>query len=146
MAAALALTGVASGVIALVREAADVGNVSMLYLPAVLVTAVVFGSRAAIVASVASFLAFNFFFIEPRYEFSVADEEEWVALALLLGTGLVTGQLAASLRRRAQETERREREAVVLYDTVRLMAMPELGQALEAVAERLRTEWGWTGW
>ena len=90
-------------------EAADVGNVSMLYLPAVLVTAVLFGRRAAIVASVASFLAFNFFFIEPRYEFSVADEEEWVALALLLGTGLVTGQLAASLRRRALDGGARAR-------------------------------------
>jgi len=138
--AALGLTAAATGVIALVRLASDVPNVSMLYLLAVLASAALFGSGPAILSAVAAFLAFNFFFIHPEFTFTVADEDQWVALGLLLVTGIVTGQLAASLRERARETERREREATVLYDVVRLMGDPELERALTAVAERLRTE------
>ena len=140
--AALLLTAAVTGVIALVRLASDVPNVSMLYLLAVLASAALFGSGPAILSAVAAFLAFNFFFIHPEFTFTVADEDQWVALGLLLVTGIVTGQLAASLRERARETERREREATVLYDVVRLMGDPELERALTSVAERLRTELG----
>jgi two-component system sensor histidine kinase KdpD len=117
-----------------------VANISMLYLLAVLATAVLYGTWPAIVASVAAFLCFDFFFVDPQYTFTVSDSEEWVGLGLLLATGIVTGRLAAELRDRAREAERREREAVVLYDVVRLMAEPDLQRALTSVAERLRTE------
>ena len=137
---ALALTGLVSGVIALIREVADVGNISMLYLLAVMASAVLFGRGPAILASVASFLAFNFFFVEPYYTFSVANNDEIVALFLLLVAAIITGQLTALLRQRAREAEGREREAVVLYDVVRLMADPDLERALTAIAERIRTE------
>jgi two-component system sensor histidine kinase KdpD len=139
-AAALALTGVVSGVIALVRVFGDVENISMLYLVAVLASAIAFGSGPAIAASVAAFLEFDVLFIEPRYRLTVSDPGEWIALFLLLGVGMVTGQLAAGLRERAREAERREREAVVLYDVVRLLAGPDLASAVAAVAERLRSE------
>jgi two-component system sensor histidine kinase KdpD len=112
----------------------------MVYLLAVIAAAVAFGSRPAILAAVASFLAYDFFFIEPNYHVTVSDADEWVALGLLLITGLITGQLAALLRQRAREAERREKEAAVLYDVVRLMGEPDLERALTAVAERLRTE------
>ncbi|MCL6648641.1 MAG: DUF4118 domain-containing protein [Chloroflexi bacterium] len=115
-------------------------NLSMLYLMAVLAVAIWFGSWPAVVASVAAFLAYDFFFVEPIHTFTVSDPQEWVTLLLFLVTAIVTGQLAASLRRRAQEAEQREREAVVLYEVVRLMGEPELEHALRAVAERLRQE------
>src|SRR5712692_7124198 len=138
--AALALTAIITGIVALIRMTVDVSNVSMLYLLAVLASAVLFGSGPAITASFAAFFAFNFFFVVPRYRFTVSEEEEWVALGLLLVTGIITGQLAAALRERARQAERREREAVVLYDVARLVAEPELEKALASVAERLRTE------
>jgi len=55
--AALGITAAVTGVIALARLAVDVPNISMLYLVAVLAGAVLFGSRPAIVAAVAAFLA-----------------------------------------------------------------------------------------
>ncbi len=128
-----------TGFIALVREAAQVSNASMLYLVAVMGVAILFGSGPAIIAAILSFAAFNFFFIQPHYTFRVGENDEWVALGLLLATGVVTGQLAAALRARVLEAERREREAFVLYDTVRAMADPALDAALDAVAERLCT-------
>ncbi len=139
---ALAFVGFFTGVIALVRAAGDVSNASMLYLLAVLAIAVLFGLGPAIFAATASFVAFNFFFLQPRYSLSVADSEEWLALGLLLVSGIVTGQLASLMRQRAREAERREKEAIILYDVVRMMSAPGLQQALTDVAERLRSELG----
>ena len=48
-------------------------NLSMVFLLAVLVCAERFGLWSAISASLLSFLAFNFFFIEPIYTFTVAS-------------------------------------------------------------------------
>jgi len=139
-AVALGLTGIVTGAIAAIERITDVANISMLYLLAVMASAIFFGNGPAILASVAAFLAFDFFFIDPRHRLSVSEPEEWVALGLLLVTGVITGQLAAALRNRAREARRREREAVVLYDVVRLMTGPDLRESLAAVAERLRQE------
>src|SRR5262245_62187854 len=112
----------------------------MFYLIAIIVTAVTFGRGPAVVASLAAFLTFDFFFVDPIHTFTVSDPEEWIALLLFLLTGTVTSALAAGQRARAAEAEQREREAVVLYDVVRLIAGDELEPALRAVAERLRHE------
>src|SRR5204862_429640 len=112
----------------------------MLYLIAVLATAIAFGRGPAILASVAAFLTFDWFFLAPHHTFTIADPGEWVALLLFLLVAIVTGQLAARERQRAREAEQREREAVVLSDVVRLMSESDLDGALRAVAERLRQE------
>ena len=95
---------------------------------------------AAIFASVAAFLTFDWFFVSPIHQWTVGDPEEWLSLLLFLLTAIVTGQLAAAQRERAREALLREREALVLYDVVRLMGDSELESALEAVADRLRHE------
>src|SRR5262249_10335772 len=147
--AGLANVAVVSVLIALVLGRAQIANITMLYLLAILLNAVSFGRGPAALGSVAAFLIFDFFFVDPIHTFTVADPEEWVALVLFLVTGLVTGHLAAALRQRAREAEERkreaeerEREAVVLYDVVRLLAEPDLEEALRAVAGRLRDELG----
>jgi len=140
--APLILVAVFTGLVALVRLAADIGNASMLYLLAVMAAALMFGSRSAIITAIASMIAFNLFFIQPRYTFTVADENEWIALLLLVVTGVITGQLAGALQERARQAERREAEAVVLYDVVRLVSEPVLPDALQRLAERLRSELG----
>ena len=51
-------------------------NVSMVFLLAVLFAAARFGLRPALLASGLSFLAYNFFLIEPLHTFSVAEPHE----------------------------------------------------------------------
>jgi len=138
-AAICAVAGV-SFLIALIEARSHIANVSMLYLIAVLAIASFFGSGPAVLASIMAFLAFDWLFVKPYHTFTVADPEEWVALLLFLLTAIITGQLAAGQRHRAEEAEHREREATVLYDVVRLMSDPDLDHALHAVAERLRLE------
>lgn len=141
---ALALVGVALATvfIGLVLGRVQMANISMLYLIAVLAAAVAFGSGPAILASVAAFLAFDWFFVKPYFSITVADPDEWLTLLLFLLTAFVTGQLAAAQRQRAREAQEREREAVVLYDVTRIMSEPDLDQALRTVATRLCDELG----
>jgi two-component system sensor histidine kinase KdpD len=115
-----------------------VANLSMLYLIGVLATAAVAGSGPAVAASLAAFLAFNWFFVDPVHTLTVAEPSEWFALLLFLVTGAITGQLAGDQRRRALEAAQREREATLLYTVAHLLTDSELLPALRAVADRLR--------
>jgi len=118
----------------------NIANISMLYLLAVMATAVAFGRGPAIFASVLAFLVFDWFFVVPIHQLTVSDPEEWVSLLFFLLTATVTGQLAAGQRERAREAQQREREAVVLYDVVRLLGGNEVEQALIPIADRVRAE------
>ena len=113
---------------------------SMIYLGAILLVAVVAGRAPAILASVLAFLTFDFLFVEPRFTFTVRDPNEWVALLTFLVVAVVTSQLAAAVRDRADTAERREREARLLHDLADLMAITPLSAALAAACERLTTE------
>jgi two-component system sensor histidine kinase KdpD len=139
-AAALAAVSLVSLFIGIVLGQVNLANASMLYLLAVLATAVAFGRGPAIFASVSAFLVFDWFFVQPEHQFTVSDPGEWLSLLFFLLTAVVTGQLAATQRQRAHEARQREREAVVLYDIVRILAEANLDHVLESVAERLRQE------
>ena len=132
--AALGAVTLVSLFIGFVLGQVNLANVSMLYLLAVMATAVAFGRGPAVFASVLAFLIFDWFFVEPLHQLTVADPEEWVSLVFFLLTAIVTGQLAAGQRQRAQEARQREREAVVLYDVLRLLSEAEFETALKAVA------------
>src|SRR5262252_4292112 len=137
---ALGAVALVSVFIGFVLGRGNISNISMLYLLAVMATAVIYGRGPAVFASLIAFLTFDWFFVEPLHQFTVSDPEEWVSLLLFLLTATVTGQLAAGQRQRAREAQQREREAVVLYDVVRLLSEGDADQVLEAVAERLRRE------
>ncbi|MGD0764159.1 MAG: sensor histidine kinase KdpD [Roseiarcus sp.] len=81
-------------------------NLSMIFLIAVLVCAGRFGVGSAVLAGVLSFLAHDFFFVEPRYEFSVSEPYEFFALAIFLSVAVFVGWLAS--RARSQERLARE--------------------------------------
>ncbi len=115
-----------------------IANVSMLYLVGVLATATVAGSGPAILASLAAFLAFNWFFVEPIHTLTVAEPSEWLVLILFLLTSAITGQLAGAQRSRAIESAAREREATLLYSVAHLLVGPDLVPALRGVADQLR--------
>ena len=74
----------------------------MVFLLAVLLTAVSFGIWPAIYASVLSFLVYNFFFIEPIYTFTVAEPYELLALVIFLVVAVITSALAGRVREQAR--------------------------------------------
>ena len=61
----------------------DVRNLAIIFLMAVLTSAVTCGLWPALYACLVSALAFNYFFLEPRYTLTIRDPESIVALARL---------------------------------------------------------------
>ncbi|HZC31586.1 MAG TPA: DUF4118 domain-containing protein, partial [Gaiellaceae bacterium] len=131
---------VMSLVIDLILSSTGVQRLSILYLIVVLVAATRLGRGPAIFASLAAFVVYDWSFTEPYHQLAIRDPDEWISLVLFLITAVITSELAANERSRAAQAEQREREAVVLFDALRLMSGPDLDRALEVLAERVRTE------
>ena len=73
-------------------------NLSMIFLASVLYCAVTEGRRSAVAAAFFSFLAYNFFFIEPRFTLTVASPPELLSLFIFLLVAVLTGGLAGRVR------------------------------------------------
>ena len=100
----VALVFAVTGVIELLKPHVPVLSLGVLYIFVVLLAAIVWGMPHAIGASVASMLAFNFFFLPPIYTLTIQDSRNWFALLVFLGTAVVVSQLAAGARRQARES------------------------------------------
>ena len=133
-ASAAAVTAVTAAVFAL-KPVAPVLSLGALYVLAVLPIAVWFGIAYALPVSVASMLAFNWFFLPPKHTFQLHDSANWFALAVYVTIAVVVGELAARVRRRAADAERREREAELLADVAaRLLQSAHVQDELRSVA------------
>jgi K+-sensing histidine kinase KdpD len=102
--------------IELVKPYVPVLSLGVLYVFAVLPIAVAYGLGLALVVSVASMLAFNWFHLPPVHTFTLADSSNWFALAVYLATAVVVSGLATRARGRAAAAEQRERESSLLAE------------------------------
>jgi len=137
---AIATLGVAlmTLIIAGLHLDASVANVSMLYLLVVIVAALTLGRFAAVLASLQSFLAFDWFFVNPRYQLTVSDPAEWLALCMFLLTATVTGQLTVLLVNRIEEREQSRKETEALAQaSFSVTSELDLVRALESVLNQL---------
>jgi K+-sensing histidine kinase KdpD len=90
-------------------------TIALLLLLVVLFIGTGWGSRPAYLASVLGMLCFNFFFLPPVYTFTIADPQNWIALAAFLVTAVTAGKLSTRAERRAEEAEAGRREIERLY-------------------------------
>ncbi len=125
------------------KEVAPVEATGAVYLIAVMAVAVRWGAVAGLLVAVLSATAWNFFHIPPTGRFTIAEGENWVALGVFLIAAIVVSRLADDARRRAEEAERREAEAVLLADLARSMLSTRTeAEARAVLAERLAGELG----
>lgn len=101
LAVSTAAVVVVTGAIFGLKTVAPVLGLAILYLLAVLPVAVLYGLGYALIVSIASMLAFNFFFLPPVHTFALTDSENWVALGVFVVTAFVVSELATRARRRA---------------------------------------------
>ncbi|MGH9844551.1 MAG: sensor histidine kinase [Blastocatellia bacterium] len=94
-------------------------TVALALLLAVLLTALGWGSRPAVLASVLGMLCFNYFFLPPTGTLTIADPQNWMALGAFLVTAITVGELSARAKRRAMEAETGKREIERLYEELR---------------------------
>ena len=114
--------GVTTLVATPLREQLELANTVMLFLLTVVLVAVRLGKGAAILASFLSVALFDFFFVPPRFSFSVSNGKYLVTLAVMLAVALIIGQLATGLRRKAKEAIRREQQTRALYELAEELA------------------------
>jgi two-component system sensor histidine kinase KdpD len=113
------------------KSVAPVVSLGVVYLPGILLISIVWGLRLGLLASLASALAFNFFQIPPLHRFTIADEENWVALATFVIVAAVSSSVAGLARGQAVEAERRREQAA--------RALEELA-TLSEERDRMRAE------
>lgn len=100
------------------------------YLLGVLAIATAWGLAEAIVASVVAMFCFNFFFLPPIGQFTVADPQNWVALFAFLATALIASQISDRERRQAQEAKARQKETEQLYALSRTILLTDPSQSV----------------
>jgi two-component system sensor histidine kinase KdpD len=138
IAAAVAAVALTTLVIFPLRTVVPAVSTGVVYLLAVLLVSTWFGLWLGLATAVASALAFNWFHIPPTHQFSIADAENWVALAVFLAAAVIVSTLAELARVRAQEAEQRRREADLAAELARLLlGGPDVASALAPAAQRV---------
>jgi len=100
----------------------SIPNISMLYLLVVTFAALTLGRGAAVFCSVLSFLTFDWFFVDPKYQLTVQYPSEWLALCMFLLTATIIGQLTALLKTRMEEAQKSRTETAALAQASWLVA------------------------
>ncbi|MDP1838805.1 MAG: sensor histidine kinase KdpD [Reyranella sp.] len=116
----------------------DLPNISLVFVVPVLVAAARHGLVPSLWVSGLSVLAFNFFFLPPLYEFTIADPANAVALILFMFVAVGASALAARTRSQAEQARREARTTAELYAFSRKIAgVVDLYDLLWTVATHL---------
>ncbi len=104
---ALILVVMATAAGQLLDRAAGSSGIDLLYLMPVLAVSTLYGFRQGLLASIASALAYNFFFTVPLHSFRMSEPGSILTVLILLLVSLVTSRLSARLRAAAGAAEAR---------------------------------------
>ncbi|WDK25043.1 sensor histidine kinase KdpD [Xanthomonas campestris pv. incanae] len=111
----------------------DIDDLSMVFIVAVVLVASRTRMAAAVIAALLSFVAYNFFFIEPRFTLHISARQGVVTVCLFLIAALVAGRLASRLRSQVLALRAANAHANALQALARqLSTAADLGQVLEA--------------
>lgn len=100
------------------------------YLLDVLAIATAWGLVESVLASIVSMLCFNFFFLPPVGQFTIADPQNWVALFAFLATALLASKVSDREKRQARDAQSRQRETEQLYALSRMILLTGHSQSL----------------
>lgn len=103
----------------------------LIFLVAVVVLALFVGRGPVLLAGAASALAWNFFFLPPRFTLIIEKAEDALLFLVYFIVALVLGQLVARIRAQSDAERRREERASALYELTRQFA--EAGSRDEVV-------------
>ncbi len=114
-------------------------NLSVIFLVPVVLCAAWFGLWPAIMAAILGFFACDFFFIDPRYQFTIRDPSEFLALVVFLVVAFVTGMLASRVREYSEFMRTRAETAQSLFEFSRnLSGAANLEEVLWAAVAQIQ--------
>ncbi len=116
------MVAVATGVSYFVARLVALPNISLVYLTAILFSALRYGLWPSVFACLLSVAAYNFFFLPPRYTFTIQDPANVVSLVFFLVTALIVSNLTSQKQRQTEAMEARAKTTAQLYALSRKIA------------------------
>lgn len=117
----------------------SITNIGLLFLLPVMVAATRYGLRTGIVTSLASSLAYNFFFIPPTHTFHIEDPQHVITVLVLLAVAVAGSELASRAREQALMAEASAAQSRALADFARqLTAVGTVDALAKVLCEEFR--------
>ncbi|MDP1907982.1 MAG: DUF4118 domain-containing protein, partial [Hyphomicrobium sp.] len=118
----LGFVAIALGVGELLRHFVASSSITLVFLTAVMGSAIAYGLWPSLLACFASVLVYNFCFLPPLYSFTIADPENVVALFFFGLVAVIASNLTARMRDQALSARQRARTTEDLYLFARKLA------------------------
>jgi two-component system, OmpR family, sensor histidine kinase KdpD len=140
---AVAAIAVAGGVAAVLMAVLPLDDPSLVFLAAVLLSAIVGGLGPSIFASLLGLVVYDFFFVDPRLTLTVTKPQDLLSLFVFLLVAVLTSNLTSRVRDQAEAARRRERRTNALYAFAReIAAAASVEDLLRVVVEHIGREFG----
>ncbi|HEY7588372.1 MAG TPA: DUF4118 domain-containing protein [Thermoplasmata archaeon] len=124
----------------LARPHVNVTALAMVFIMAVVLVASAKGLGPALFTSTLSVLAYDYFFIPPRFTLSISDPQNYLTFAALYLTGVVISLLISTTRHRAETARRQSIRTATLYSMSRDLAVaPDLSSVLASVIGHIQS-------
>ncbi|QIM50879.1 sensor histidine kinase [Hydrogenophaga crocea] len=131
---------IATGAAALAEALLDLQDLSLIFLVAVTLVASRTRMTSAVITAVLCFLAYNFFFIEPRLTLLISAQRGVATVLLFLAAALIAGRLASRLRMQVVALRASNAHATAMQSLGRQLAQAaDLGQVITAGSSVLRS-------
>jgi two-component system sensor histidine kinase KdpD len=118
----------------------SVQNIALLYLLPVMISTVLWGLTAGILAGFLVFLAINYFFIKPYNTLLVHESQDLITLAIFLVVAFVFSQLIGQARNGIKLARTREWEATRMYELIATLSALSTIQSIEQVISEKITQ------
>jgi two-component system sensor histidine kinase KdpD len=105
------VVGLATGLCELLYQRFELADLIMVYLLGVVIASTRFSLYPSIATALVSVLAFDFFFLPPRYSLAIFDPKSFVTFGVMLFVAITTSGVTERARRHADEAMRAEGEA-----------------------------------
>lgn len=106
----------ATGVCALMFRFFELSNLVMVYLVSVMLVAMRGKLKPAVCTAILSVLAFDFFFVPPRFTFSVSDAQYLWTFLVMFCVALIISRLTIRLQEEAEAARQGEQRTVWLME------------------------------
>jgi two-component system sensor histidine kinase KdpD len=139
------LTAVAAALVLLFSRVLRINHttVALAFLTFVLITAYRWRLAYSVYASILCTLLYNFYFLPPLGRLTIADPQNWIAMATFLVTSFLVSHLSDRERKQAEASEARRRDVELLYRfSQRLLVQDEVKKLARSTPSILASVFG----
>lgn len=130
--------GLTTALLKLLESTLEIQLIALIYLLPVLVCTVLWGLTSGILAGLFSFLAFNYFFIQPYFTLHVHKTQDLITLIIFLIVAVVMSQLIGQAREGVRLSKKREWEATRMYELISALAgLIDIRSIVQTLAEKI---------